>query len=334
LARRCPVIRKGVYAHRPAGGQGKYVPVTTESTRPGVALLARCPRCGGQVALRDGAIFLDCPYCDSALYVEAHALYPRTVLLPVLKGWYEASARIEEWANEEHGRWGIKAMREVMQELPRAEMQYFPVWVLHTEAGDVHVEPAAVTAASEMWKLNVETGQIVDALPQGKELPMPEVPRQVALAWAARRGVDASAIAEISLTYVPVYILHCEHEGELFTVVVEASSGRVMADYPPPTLGLSWQTISYLSYGAFMVAGITSGVLQVAGALVLLLLFELAGGLSRDLFPFYDLGLFSAFMLRYIVNILIWLATMSGLVMVFSGRWKPFRSRRGVHGKK
>jgi len=304
-----------------------------------------CPQCGGAVELRGDSIFLDCPYCDSALYVEADALYRRTVLAPALRNWNEARARVEEWAGREHGRRGAIAMREVMQGLPRPEMRYFPVWVMRTKHDGVHVEPAAVTAATEMWKLDVESGRIADASPQDDALPMPEpeVPRQAALAWAARRGLDPMTIAEIGLAYVPLYVLHCSHEDELFTVVVEASTGRVLADTPPPTLGLSWRTISYVSYGAFIAAGIISGVLRATFTISALLLFGLQGSLGRLGHRWLGLsGTIGSFpgwaptcmlLLQFAIGAGVWLVTVFGLVMVFSGRWKLFRVPGRVHGK-
>lgn len=315
----------------------------TESIQPSVILSAHCPQCGGAVPLRGESIFLDCPYCDSALYVEADTLYRRTVLAPALRSWDEARARVEEWAGREHGRRGVTAMQEVMDGLLRPEMRYFPVWVLRTKHGGVHVEPAAVTAATEMWKLDVEAGRIM-ATPLGDEaLPMPEVPRQAALAWAARRGVDPAMIAEIGLAYVPVYVLHCSHEGELFTVVVEASTGRVLADTPPPTLGLSWRTISYLSYGAFLAAGAISGVLRATFTICALLFFGLQGSLERSAhqwcgFPrtmcsFPDLTPSCMILPQFAISAGVWLATVFGLVMIFSGRWKLFRVRGRIHGK-
>ena len=115
-------------------------------------LFDTCPQCGGRVALKDDSIFMECPYCDSTLYVEADTLYRRTVLTPALRNWDDARTHVEEWAGREHGMRGSVAMQEVMDGLLQPEMRYFPVWVLRTKHGGVHIEPAAVTAATEMWK--------------------------------------------------------------------------------------------------------------------------------------------------------------------------------------
>jgi hypothetical protein len=306
--------------------------------------LSRCPQCGGKVALEDGAIFLDCPYCDTALYVEERAVHARTILAPKMKDWCEAEARVEAWAGETRGRWAAKAMREMMQGMARPEMRYFPAWVLRTHTGQVHVEPAAITAATEMWKLDVEAGQVVDATPVGEELPMPEVPRQAALAWAVQRGVDLGTVAEMRLTYVPIYVLHCAHEGQMFTVVVEAATDRVISDSAPATLGLSWRAISHLSFGAFVGAGIVSGVLRFVILIATFLLSDLlwwledpSGGLcgpSGLVCSLHDFGSSSAFLLPGALNAILWLATVLGLVTIFSGRWKPFRSWRRSRGKR
>jgi hypothetical protein len=320
------------------------VAVSEDPVRAIEPLFAKCPQCGGQVALEDGAIFLDCPYCDTALYVEERAVYARIILAPKMKDWREAEARVEAWAGETRGRWAAKAMQEMMQGMTLPEMRYFPVWVLRTHTGQAHVEPAAVTAATEMWKLDVEAGQVMDALPRDEDLPMPEVPRQAALAWAARRGVDPGTVAEMGLTYVPVYVLRCAHEGEMFTVVVEASTGRVISDSAPATLGLSWQAISYLSYGSFIVAGVVSGLLKVVIWIGWLLLSELQwspGDPAEALDGSYawscscqDCGPSFASPVPFIVNAALWLATVFALVMVFSGRWKLFRTRGRTHGKR
>ena len=80
---------------------------------------AACPLCAGPIPLADTAAWVACPYCGSALYLEAHALYARTVLAPVVSGRLQAATRILDWADRTYGPRGVRAMREVLREQKR-----------------------------------------------------------------------------------------------------------------------------------------------------------------------------------------------------------------------
>ena len=88
----------------------------TRSLQSPDALSAGCPQCGGRVILREETIFHECPHCNSALYAEAHTLYPRVVFAATVASWRDAVARIEQWAYVEYGRRGAQAIREEIQE--------------------------------------------------------------------------------------------------------------------------------------------------------------------------------------------------------------------------
>jgi hypothetical protein len=130
----------------------------------------------------------------------------------------------------------------------------------------------------------------------------------------------------------------------MFTVVVEAATGHVLSDGAPATLGLSWQTISYLSYGAFVGAGIISGVAKVVIVIGTLLLSDLLWsledlaeglcGLPVSACSGYDSAPSCALLFPFMLNGTLWLATVWGLVMIFSGRWRPLRSWRCGRGKR
>jgi len=204
-------------------------------------------------------------------------------------------------------------MHRILQGLRRVEMQYFPVWVLRTKKGEVHTRPAAGTAASEMWKLNVQAEHTAD-MPDHK-LPLPEIPCRAVLAWAARQGMKASAITATGLTYVPVFALHYRAGGEPFTMVVEASTGDILADYVPPTLGVSWRAIGYSICGSLVVAE------------------AVAWGLTSYVYYLYPIrGL--AFCTNYCaIKALVWLVVTSGLIVLFSAP-SPSQSRRRSRDKK
>jgi hypothetical protein len=276
------------------------------------------------VTLREEMMFHACPHCDSALYIEADRLYPRVVLAPVLTSWREAVARIERWAYVEYGRGGAQALGREIQEERQAEVQFFPVWVLRTGAGDTHIEPAAVTATSEMWKLDVMAGKAADTLPPDETLPIPEVPCNAALAWARRRGVEPSTIAEIGLAYVPVYFVPYQHENEPYSLLVEASTGRVLADYPPPTLISSWRVIGCLSVVGYLAISVGVGMFLNGITIASLTQAEPSAWLEL-LVPAPNLR-------HWPVFFLVWLAMVSVLVAIFSGRWKPFRWWRRSFG--
>jgi hypothetical protein len=261
--------------------------------------------------------------------VEARTLYPRTVLKPAIANRLQAATRILEWTAREYDRRGVRTMREMLQSLKPLKMQYLPVWAVHTRDGAIYVQPAAVTAASEMWKLDVDGTALADV--SGIDLPKPEVPCRAALAWLSREGVLPSLIDRIGIVYVPLYLLQDEYEGQPVTLVVEAATGRLLTDYPPANLGLSWNRISFLAYGAMLVAG----VLVTLVDLVIPATAPIYGVCRRAVtsIPYPSWAIRPIRLALYLFELwigslskpLIWLVVVVLLILIFSGRWKPHR---------
>ena len=115
------------------------------------------------MSLSDESALARCPHCGSSLYVEAREIYERIVLKPTIADGFQAATRILDWTEREYGRRGVRAMRRMLQSLGQLKMQFVPVWAVRTRDGTVHTQPAAVTAVSEMWKLDVD-GTALNAL--------------------------------------------------------------------------------------------------------------------------------------------------------------------------
>jgi predicted RNA-binding Zn-ribbon protein involved in translation (DUF1610 family) len=192
-----------------------------------------CTQCGGELHPDEGQVFLTCPYCSSAVYLDKSR---------VVFHWYLAPTLDEDKARAALARW--MAGNQTVKDLDRksqvagSTFEYFPVWYFkrRDKSGreQVLLEPAAATSVSELRNIQLPAGDLRKYESQlDAQAHPPSVPLPTALEWLAGRGVPGEEIAEQSLVHIPLYTFKYIYQQQPYTAVVEAGTGSVFANIFP-----------------------------------------------------------------------------------------------------
>jgi hypothetical protein len=219
----------------------------------------RCPQCGGSLEPDEGQIFLTCPFCASAVFLDKTRVVFHWVLRPTLD---EAAARaaLHRWM----------AGNETVKDLDRKasvtsiEFAYFPLWLVESD-GRNRLEPAAATSVSELRHLKLPAG---DLIPYSEDLDptsvAPTVPLEAMLTWTSTAEGPGSPPRRISLVHVPLFSFHYTFGDRPYLAVVEGVSGRAFANLFPAKAEAPYRTVAL----AVLLVFLALAALPVAGALV------------------------------------------------------------------
>ncbi len=210
-----------------------------------------CPQCNGLLEPDEGQLFLTCPYCGSAVFLDKSRVVFHWSVEPTLD---EAGARaaLRRWMA---GNETVKDL-DVKSQVTSAEFVYFPLWLLRYGQGGgetIHLEPAAATSVTELKRLRLPAGDLVpyQAALDPRAVP-PTVPLQYVLSWMAVTGVDKSPAKELSLVHVPLFTFHYEFSGERYLAVVDGATGSVFANIFPAKAEAPYRTIALVTAAVFL----------------------------------------------------------------------------------
>jgi predicted RNA-binding Zn-ribbon protein involved in translation (DUF1610 family) len=202
-----------------------------DATAPKTVL--HCTQCGGELHPDEGQIFLICPFCGAAVYVDKAR---------VLFHWYLAPTLNEQDANGSLRRWmaGNQTVKDLDQKasMQGSAFEYFPLWYFkHRQKSgreDILYEPAAATSVSELRRLNLPAGDLRAYEPaMDSQARPPTVPMETALQWLAQRQLPEGDVVEQALVHVPLYTFKYQYKSSTYTAVVEAGTGHVFANIFP-----------------------------------------------------------------------------------------------------
>jgi DNA-directed RNA polymerase subunit RPC12/RpoP len=202
-----------------------------DATVPTTSL--HCTQCGGELHPDEGQIFLTCPYCGAAVFVDKSQVVFHWYLAPTLDE-DEARASLARWMA---GNQTVKDLDKKARLLSNA-FEYFPVWYFKRQPSNggeaIIVEPAAATSVSELRNLQLPAGDLrtYDPALDG-QAQKPTVPLEAALEWMVQRQLPAGEINEQSLVHIPLYTFKYAYQGTNYTAVVEAGTGGVFANIYP-----------------------------------------------------------------------------------------------------
>lgn len=192
-----------------------------------------CTQCGGELHPDEGQIFLTCPYCSSAVYLDRSR---------VVFHWYLAPTIDEQKAQGALARWmaGNQTVKDLDKKsrIASSSFEYFPVWYFKQRGKDsqeeILLEPAAATSVSEIRNIKLPAGDLrkyEDRL--DSQAHQPTVPLHTALSWLAERDVPQEEIAEQSLVHIPLYTFKYTFQNKTYTAITEAGTGSVFANIYP-----------------------------------------------------------------------------------------------------
>jgi hypothetical protein len=219
-----------------------------------------CAQCSGELHPAEGQVFLVCPFCGSAVYLDKskvvfHWSLGRTVTAEA------AAASLRRWMAGNHTVKDLDRKAKVVS----SGFQYFPLWYVRAmDAGKerVFIEPAAATSISEIKSLEIPSGDLqkYDSALDTETL-FPTVPFPAMLTWLAQRGVQSGEVAEAALVHVPLYTYRYDFANRSYTALVEGATGKVFANlFPekaeaPYYLVAAVSTLGFLCISAFPLVG-------------------------------------------------------------------------------
>ena len=204
-----------------------------DTAAPLPAAQLRCTQCGSELHPDEGQLFVTCPSCASAVYIDKSRVVFHWSLAPTLDA-NQARARLAQWMA---GNQTVKDLDKKAQLLGQS-FEYFPLWFFKRRGAGgreyLALEPAAATAVTELKSLQLPAGDLqkYDAALDGQAVA-PTVPLPTALNWVAQHGVPAAEILESALVHIPVYTFKYGYQDKSYTALVEAGTGRVLANLYP-----------------------------------------------------------------------------------------------------
>jgi hypothetical protein len=240
----------------------------------------RCAQCGGALRPDEGQIFLVCPFCGSTVYLDKSQVVLHWSLTPTLDE-PQARAALARWMA---GNETVKDLDRKSQ-LTGVEFHYFPLWLLKVKDGPGEraiLAPAAATSVTALRELALPAGDLVryEVSIEGQSIP-PSIPLETVLRWQAQVGTPADQIREAALVHLPLFTFKYDYRGHVYTAVVEAASGRVLANLYPAKAEAPYRTVAlatafvFVCLASFPIAG---GAFGTPGGVDLGLWICLAGG--------------------------------------------------------
>jgi DNA-directed RNA polymerase subunit RPC12/RpoP len=210
-----------------------------------------CAQCGGLLDPDQGQVFLTCPYCGSAVFLDKskvvfHWALACTVNPP------DAAASLRRWMA---GNQTVKDL-DTKAKVVSTTFQYFPIWYAKARQNDkerVYLEPAAATSISEIKSLDIPAGDLKKYEPTlDAQAVAPSVPFPALLDWLAGRGVQADQVSEAALVHLPVYLYKYDFAGKSYTAMVEGASGKVFANIFPAKAEAPYFLVALVATLGFM----------------------------------------------------------------------------------
>jgi DNA-directed RNA polymerase subunit RPC12/RpoP len=220
---------------------------------PSPSLVFHCSQCGGELYPDEGQIFVTCPYCTSTVYLDKSRVVFHWYIAPTLD-LSQARAALNRWMA---GNQTVKDLDEKSQ-LTGQEFAYFPVWYFREKNGgkdQIRLEPAAATSVTELRTISLPAGDLrrYEDSVRAESLE-PTVPLDTAQGWLAQPGSDPRPIdiAETALVHIPIYTFKYSFKNQTFTAVVEAATGRTLANIYPAKAETPYVLVGSLAAIVFM----------------------------------------------------------------------------------
>lgn len=219
-----------------------------ETALPSTTL--NCTQCGGELHPDEGQLFLTCPYCAAAVYVDKARVVFHWHLAPTLNP-EQARGALFRWMSSNAT---VKDL-DKKSSISESSFCYFPMWHIKSRQGakeTVTLEPAAAITITELRTLSLPAGDLrkYDSALDSQSVP-PTVPLQTALTWANQQNPGGS-ILETALVHIPVYTYKYAFNGQTYTAIVEAGTGKVFANIFPAKAEAPYLLVGLLTAGVYL----------------------------------------------------------------------------------
>lgn len=217
-----------------------------------------CTQCGGELQYREGEKFVSCSFCDASLYVDRSRVVFHYYVKPTLD-MPGAHKNLRRWMAGNETVEGLERESKTV----RQEFYYFPLWFFKiNRAGEEEIimEPAVSTSITEIRFIEIPAGMMEFYEPSEVENPgefqQVEVTYDSALQWLSDREINPAFISGVSLVHVPVFRFAYQYKEYEYTAVVEAATGRVIANVFPAKQELPFTLITLGAAFIFLMEGL------------------------------------------------------------------------------
>jgi DNA-directed RNA polymerase subunit RPC12/RpoP len=234
---------------------------------PAPSHVFHCSQCGGELYPDEGQIFITCPYCTSTVYLDKSRVVFHWYIAPTLDP-AQARAALNRWMS---GNQTVKDLDEKSQ-VTGQDFAYFPVWYFREKDGgrdQIRLEPAAATSVTELRTISLPAGDLrryEDSI-QAQAVE-PTVPLDTAQGWLDQQGSNHRPLdaAETALVHIPIYTFKYSFNNQSFTAVVEAATGRTLANIYPAKSETPYVLVGSLSALVFLcLAAVLASALFTSG---------------------------------------------------------------------
>ncbi len=210
-----------------------------------------CTQCGAELHPDEGQIFLTCSFCGATVFVDKSQVVFHWALHPTLSA-QQAGEALARWMSGNQTVKDLDRKARVIGSL----FQYFPLWSFTWRGPDgreqTSLQPAAATSITEVAKMNLPAGDLVryEQINEADAVA-PTVPLEGAREWLAQSQPNAQ-VRESALVHVPIYIFKYQYNNQVYTALVEAATGSVIANIFPAKAEAPYLTAGFITAAVFI----------------------------------------------------------------------------------
>jgi LSD1 subclass zinc finger protein len=225
-----------------------YETIVMNTTATPITTQIPCQQCAAPLPVEQGTRFVKCEFCGATNFVDkARAVFHYALQQTVRDT--DALAALRRWMA---GNQTVKGL-DAQAKIDAGQFEYFPMWLVRTEQNGVErlfLEPAAALSISA---LKGETIPAADLIPYDHELDAaavePTVPYDAMLQWLKdEQKMPDTAVKEVSLVHLPLFVFKYEFKGERYTAMVDAATSRVFANIFPTKWEAPYFTIASIAF--------------------------------------------------------------------------------------
>jgi hypothetical protein len=136
--------------------------------------------------------------------------------------------------------------------------EYFPMWYFKRRDAkgteQIWLQPAAATSISELNRLKLPAGDLRNYDHQADtDARAPTVPLHAAKLWLVSKGMRQNEISESALVHLPVFLYKYTYEEQTYTALVEAATGRTLANIFPAKSETTYLVVAGLTLVTFLI---------------------------------------------------------------------------------
>ncbi len=227
-------------------------------TTSSLATPLTCTQCGGELHPDEGQSFLVCPYCGATVYVDKSQVVFHWALAPTLDA-QQALSALHRWMS------GSQTVKDLDRKVKVAaqSFQFFPLWYFKAARAQgefTGLELAAASSVTELRTLALPAGDLqrYDTAAVS-DVVDPNVPLETAREWLQQAN-PGSQLLESALVHVPIYIFKYVYQNQSYTAVVEAATGRVLANLFPAKAEAPYKIVAGVTAAFYLFLAFLSAI--------------------------------------------------------------------------